>query len=46
MWDPNDPSAAGAILFDRVERRFRATRLYDTEPGPIRAFRMYYSWLL
>ena len=46
VWDPNDPSAAGVILFDRVERRFWATRLHDTEPGPIRAFRMYYSWLL
>ena len=24
----------------------RATRLYDTDPGPIRAFRMYYQPLL
>ena len=46
VWDPNDPSAAGVILFKRVERRFWATRLHDTEPGPIRAFRMYYSRLL
>lgn len=46
VWDPNDPDAPGAILFDRTQRRFWATRLYDTEPGPIRAFRVYYSRLL
>lgn len=46
VWDPNDPDAPGVILFDRGQRRFWATRLYDTEPGPIRAFRMYYSRLL
>ena len=44
VWDPNDTSAPGVMTFDRRERRFVATRLYDTEPGPIRAFRMYYSW--
>jgi hypothetical protein len=46
VWDPNDPDAPGLIHFDREQRRFWATRLYDTEPGPIRAFRMYYSPLL
>lgn len=46
VWDPNDPSEPGVITFDRTERRFVATRVYDTEVGPIRAFRMYYSWLL
>jgi hypothetical protein len=27
-------------------RRFYATRVFDTEPGVIRVFRMYYSWFL
>lgn len=46
VWDPNDPSAPGVIAFDRTSGRFHATRLHDTEPGRIRVFRMYYSWLL
>jgi hypothetical protein len=46
VWDPNDPAAAGLMRFDAGPGRFWATRLYDTEPGVIRAFRMYYSWLL
>ena len=46
VWDPNDPDVPGVVLFDREARRFWATRLYDTEPGAIRAFRMYYSRLL
>jgi hypothetical protein len=46
VWDPNDPAGSGLLHFDRAERRFWATRIYDTEPGVIRAFRMYYSWLL
>lgn len=46
VWDPNDPAEPGTISFDRTRRRFHATRLYDTEPGTIRVFRMYYSrWL-
>jgi hypothetical protein len=46
VYDPNDPYAPGLITFDREERRFVATRLFDTTPGAIRAFRMYYSpWL-
>jgi hypothetical protein len=46
VWDPNDPSGAGVIGFDREARRFRASRLHDTRPGTIRVFRMYYSrWL-
>jgi hypothetical protein len=46
VWDPNDPASPGRVTFDRQRNRFRATRLYDTEPGPIRVFRMYYSpWL-
>ena len=40
------PHAPGRITFDRTERRFVATRLHDTEQGPIRAFRMYYWALL
>ena len=46
VYDPNDPSAPGIIDYDRRDRRFLATRLYDTDPGPIRAFRMYYQPLL
>jgi hypothetical protein len=46
VWDPNEPSAPGTLTFERGARRFWATRIYDTEPGPIRAFRMYHSrWL-
>jgi hypothetical protein len=46
VWDPNEPEAPGVITFDRSQRRFYATRMFDTEPGPIRAFRMYYAWYL
>ena len=46
VWDPNDPAEPGLITFDDRERRFWATRVYDTEPGAIRVFRMYYSPLL
>lgn len=46
VYDPNDPREPGRVTFDRAERRFEATRLYDTNPGPIRAFRMYYWALL
>lgn len=46
VWDPNDPAEAGLITFEQGPRRFWATRLHDTRPGPIRAFRMYTSpWL-
>jgi len=43
VWDPNDPAAPGIVTFDRDAGRFWATRVYDTEPGAIRVFRMYYS---
>ena len=46
VWDPNDPGEPGIMTFDPEVSRFRASRIYDTEPGLIRAFRMYYSWLL
>jgi hypothetical protein len=46
VYDPNDPYVPGLIAFDRAERRFVATRLFDTTPGAIRAFRMYYGPLL
>ena len=46
VWDPNDPDAPGIVTFDRHAGRFWATRVYDTEPGAIRVFRMYYSRLL
>jgi hypothetical protein len=46
VWDPNDPSAPGAVLFETRNDRFVSSRVYDTSVGPIRVFRMYYSWLL
>jgi len=46
VYDPNDPYVPGLIAFDRTERQFVATRLFDTTPGAIRAFRMYYGPLL
>lgn len=46
VYDPNDPASPGVVSFERRARRFWATRVYDTRPGRIRAFRMYYSpWL-
>ena len=46
VYDPNDPYAPGVVRFDRAERQFVAARLFDTRPGPIRAFRMYYGFFL
>ena len=46
VYDPNDPDTPGRITFDRTQRRFIATQVFDTKPGPIRAFRMYYGPLL
>jgi hypothetical protein len=46
VWDPNDPDRPGLVTFRAAARRFWATRVHDTDPGPIRIFRMYYSWLL
>jgi hypothetical protein len=46
VWDPNDPGQPGVVRFDRDRGQFWASRLHDTEPGVIRAFRMYYGWLL
>jgi len=46
VWDPNDPVEPGLITFDRTQRRFWATHVYETTAGPIRVFRMYYSRLL
>jgi hypothetical protein len=46
VYDPNEPEAPGWVAFDRADRRFFASSVYDTEPGLIRAFRMYYSPLL
>ena len=46
IWDPNDPASPGTVTFQSGEQRFWATRVYDTEPGTIRVFRMYYSWFL
>src|SRR5262249_31842752 len=43
VYDPNEPAAPGWVAFDRADRRFFASGVYDTEPGLIRAFRMYYS---
>ena len=46
VYDPNDPYVPGIITFDRAAQRFVATRLFDTEVGKIRAYRMYYGPLL
>ncbi|HEX3179553.1 MAG TPA: hypothetical protein VHZ49_22960 [Methylomirabilota bacterium] len=46
VWDPNDPEDSGVVTFEASADRFWATRVYDTEPGTIRVFRMYYSWFL
>lgn len=46
VWDPNDPDGSGVITFDPARGRFWATQVYDTRPGVIRVFRMYYSALL
>jgi hypothetical protein len=46
VYDPNDHYVPGVISFDRSERHFWATHLFDTTEGTIRAFRMYYSPLL
>lgn len=46
VWDPNDPHRPGVMTFEADRGHFEATRIFDTEPGPIRAFRMSYSWLL
>jgi len=46
VWDPNEPAAPGVVTFERARQRFWATRVYDTRPGPIRVYRMYYSWFL
>jgi hypothetical protein len=46
VWDPNDPHRPGVMTFESDTGRFDATRIFDTVPGPIRAFRMSYSWLL
>jgi hypothetical protein len=46
VWDPNNPDGPGIITFDQGSKGFWATDVYDTDPGPIRAYRMYYSRLL
>jgi hypothetical protein len=46
VYDPNDPYVPGVITFERVPRRFVATKLFDTEIGGIRAYRMYYGPLI
>jgi hypothetical protein len=46
VYDPNDPYVPGVISFDPDERGFVANHLFDTTPGAIRAFRMYYWPLL
>jgi hypothetical protein len=45
-WDPNDPDGLGLITFDTARGHFWATQVYDTRPGVIRVFRMYYSAFL
>lgn len=43
VYDPNNPAKPGYIAFDRAERQFFASDVFDTNPGNIRVFRMYYS---
>ncbi len=45
IWDPNEPEGPGMITFE-PSGGFWATRVYETRPGAIRVFRMYYSALL
>ena len=46
VWDPNEPEAPGTITFHPLLGGFWATRVYETQPGVIRVFRMYHSvWL-
>ena len=45
IWDPNEPEGPGTITFD-PSHGFWAARVYETRPGPIRVFRMYYSAFL
>jgi hypothetical protein len=46
VYDPNDPYVPGLMSFDRRQRRFMATRLFDVDSEAIRAFRMYFWPLL
>ena len=46
VYDPNDPYAPGIITWSQAQQSFVAARLFDTDPGQIRAFRMYYGPLL
>ena len=46
VYDPNDPYAPGIITWSRTQQSFLAARLFDTDPGAIRAFRMYTGPLL
>jgi hypothetical protein len=46
VWDPNDPTTPGRVTFHADRGRFWATAVHDTAPGPIRVFRMNYSWFL
>ena len=46
VYDPNDPHAPGIITWSRAQQSFVAERLFDTDRGEIRAFRMYHGPLL
>jgi hypothetical protein len=46
VYDPNQPDRPGVISFRIAQRHFWSTQLFNTIPGPIRAFRMHYSPLL
>ena len=43
VWDPNEPEAGRAHHVRSTRAAILGDRLYDTRPGPIRVFRMYYS---
>jgi len=46
VYDPNQPDRPGVVSFRSAQRHFWSTQLFNTIPGPIRAFRMHYSPLL
>lgn len=46
VYDPNQPDRPASISFRSAQGHFWATQIFNTTPGPIRAFRMNYSPLL
>lgn len=46
VYDPNEPDRPGTITFQAGEETFWATRMFNTRPGHLRVFRMYFSRFL